>query len=1036
MKSHVTSIFKRKAHAALLLLLLLNISLQAQIVRYVNDLSTAGDVYTTAIGSNSNPGTAAAPYLTIAFAIARASNGDTIKVDVGTYTENVFVSKSVHLKGANFGKSCETASDRALRGPETIINGAFQTGNGTTAPANVLVDGFKFIGSNVTFTDRVRLSVVNGINTVVTNNYFDSELPSATNYIVSGKSVLGMVIGTGFNHTGLVISKNYFARFRTGIFSNPNTSVTTLISNNQFTCRTGINFDHTGSYIYRGTVTDNNFTEEIFGTDTVGAITAIAFARLKTGSDMTFLRNRILHNFVGVDLKIVESGVALNFANNFFDKRPSASGVGSHILIQSYPDSSGLVFNGNSFEGVGSGYAIANIGGRVSATCSWFGSSDPAVVVSRISGTVTFVNFLVSGVDDQPSVYGFQSQPGTCTGCVPFTWYLDADGDTYYVATQSSCNHPGVGWTTVVPSGGLGDCNDADQTRHATFSFYTDTDLDGFGAGSLQSGICAVDSLTPPSGYSLNNLDCNNNNATLTLVCAGIQGPDTSCLSAYNDYTLVGDTSNSTVFTWSISPSSGASVLGSSPLTRRVRIITPGTYVLSCKPNLRATAYTKTIVVPANPSSGIINGPTSVCENGTAVYTVTNATGSYGFVWSSTTGATLLSSSGNTATFQFPGVAQHRIRVLGYNGSCASSNFRNYTVNTVAAPTGGSISGDLTTCSNSTLTYGVSGVNNATAYQWSVNNGASISGSGTTVNVTFVNAGNTTVSVVPVNGSGCAASPINALIAVSAGTPANSAILIGSAKACTNSIEGYKASVASAYTWSIASGGGTILNGQGTDSVTISFNGTYPLAANPVVLTAVPSGCNATGINRTVTVYQTPDFPTLTLSPDSACTGANVVCSASATNATYYNWNIIYAASNSGGTASSIHVTMANRNVVVRVIPRNAECMGPQDSKTIIYQTTDCSRLEEQTLSNGPTLKLYPNPTKDKVYLKLEGIDEGLSSMVSIFDLQGRMMMRWNDLVLRNLEEMMLPISTLVPGMYQVQVLNGNNPFNARLLVE
>ncbi|RZJ73017.1 YDG domain-containing protein [Flavobacterium sp.] len=48
----------------------------------------------------------------------------------------------------------------------------------------------------------------------------------------------------------------------------------------------------------------------------------------------------------------------------------------------------------------------------------------------------------------------------------------------------------------------------ATVTINPNFDFYVDADFDGYGAGSLVS-VCAVDANTPPAGYSLNNLDCN-----------------------------------------------------------------------------------------------------------------------------------------------------------------------------------------------------------------------------------------------------------------------------------------------------------------------------------------------------------------------------------------------------------------------------------------------------------------------------------------------------------------------------------------------
>ena len=51
------------------------------------------------------------------------------------------------------------------------------------------------------------------------------------------------------------------------------------------------------------------------------------------------------------------------------------------------------------------------------------------------------------------------------------------------------------------------DCDDADDTKHASFDFYADTDGDGHGAGSAET-LCAVDANTPPMGYSTDNTDC------------------------------------------------------------------------------------------------------------------------------------------------------------------------------------------------------------------------------------------------------------------------------------------------------------------------------------------------------------------------------------------------------------------------------------------------------------------------------------------------------------------------------------------------
>jgi len=75
---------------------------------YVNDLvadNPTNDIYTTAMGDDSNAGTAAAPFLTITKAVNTAVDGTKIWVDAGTFQEQVFINKTLDVTGVDYNKT-------------------------------------------------------------------------------------------------------------------------------------------------------------------------------------------------------------------------------------------------------------------------------------------------------------------------------------------------------------------------------------------------------------------------------------------------------------------------------------------------------------------------------------------------------------------------------------------------------------------------------------------------------------------------------------------------------------------------------------------------------------------------------------------------------------------------------------------------------------------------------------------------------------------------------------------------------------------
>ena len=65
----------------------------------------AATLYVATTGNDSNPGTQAQPFRTIAYGITVAVNGDTVRVAAGTYAENLSSDKDLILQGAGVGQS-------------------------------------------------------------------------------------------------------------------------------------------------------------------------------------------------------------------------------------------------------------------------------------------------------------------------------------------------------------------------------------------------------------------------------------------------------------------------------------------------------------------------------------------------------------------------------------------------------------------------------------------------------------------------------------------------------------------------------------------------------------------------------------------------------------------------------------------------------------------------------------------------------------------------------------------------------------------
>lgn len=476
---------------------------------------------------------------------------------------------------------------------------------------------------------------------------------------------------------------------------------------------------------------------------------------------------------------------------------------------------------------------------------------------------------------------------------------------------------------------------------------------------------------------------------------ATLSGPDTVCASASNTFTVLG--SGATGFTWSASPSTGVTISGTAQNTKTVKFTNSGSYVLTIVPNNGSPSVSKAVFVRALPTGGTISPSTVQCANSNVACTIAGAINTTSYSWSVSAGGNIVSQNGTNATVSIGNAGNYTVSVALSNNGCAATALRTRVLTAVSPASGGSITGASTVCQGSAGTYGVSGVANtttATTYTWAAGNGATLSGSGASRTLTFVNSGVTTITVTPVTGS-CTGSPITLNVTVNP-TPAKP-VISGGATFCSGTSTTFSVGqvLGVANTWSLTPNTGTILSGQGSSSVNVSWNGTYTSASTPATLSVVSSfnACSSQVVTKAVTINKQPNPATLTTSLDSACSGISVNATATSAFASTYTWTVQYAASAGTGTGSTRTFTMGTRAVNVSVTPKNGTCAGVIASKTVVLETVPCgSKMGEMSGSDDAqfSLDFFPVPVSNDYSVSVSGLAEDKNFTLSWYTIDGR----------------------------------------------
>ena len=322
-----------------------------------------------------------------------------------------------------------------------------------------------------------------------------------------------------------------------------------------------------------------------------------------------------------------------------------------------------------------------------------------------------------------------------------------------------------------------------------------------------------------------------------------ITGPSPICQNASGTYITE---PGMTGYTWTVTGGTINSGAGTNSInvtwtgTGTQTITVTYTNTAGCGPT---TPTSQTITVNPLPVP-TITGPLTICQNASGTYTT--EPGMTGYTWT-VTGGTINSGAGtNSVNVTWTGTGAQTITVTYTNASgCGPTTptSETITINTLPVPT---IAGPLTICQNASGTYTTEP--GMTGYVWTITGGTITSGAGTnTINVNWTGTGAQTLTVTYVNANGCSpTTPTSQTININ---PVPTPTITGPITACqtvNNSTETYTVTnvPGNTYTW-VVSAGGTIISGQGTNSIVVQWN--TPGAQTVQVTESVgASGCTAT----------------------------------------------------------------------------------------------------------------------------------------------------------------------------------------------
>lgn len=381
---------------------------------------------------------------------------------------------------------------------------------------------------------------------------------------------------------------------------------------------------------------------------------------------------------------------------------------------------------------------------------------------------------------------------------------------------------------------------------------------------------------------------------------------------------------------------------------------------------------------PVLPTPGSISGPTSVCENDTATYSIGLVVGATGYTWTLPAGWTG-SSTINSITVIASNTSGN-VEVSAYDG-CGSSTPATLpvTINTLPV-VGSTISPNDTVCNGASVT--LTGTGSSTSYIWT---------GGVTNAAPFAASATQTYTVTGTDVNGCSNTATSSLTV-------NSLPTVGFAVTSNDSI---------------CEGGSVTLNGTGASSYSwtggisdgVSF---FPVGSGNYTVTGTDAeGCTNSSTASIVVIT----LPVISLGSDVIQASPPATLDAGSGFSSYL-WST---------TATTQTISVTTNGTYITTVTNSFGC---ENSDTV--QVFFTAGIVNNDGSIG-TISMYPNPVTNVLNLKIDHI-ETENMVIEIFDMHGKLVYNRNIGSINGNGIQIFDVSDLNAGTYFLKVMaNGKS---------